>query len=101
MENPPNPLETRNCGPQCRLRRGNSRNNVDRSGTMWNRWISGPKTVNNQVSPQKRAHPAVGYFTVDRFLGDLTFNVFNSSAADGGGGTALSKTMADAVTSLP
>ena len=41
------------------------------------------------------------YFAVERFLGDLVFNVFSSKAAEGGGGTTLSKTMAEAVTSLP
>jgi hypothetical protein len=38
---------------------------------------------------------------LDRFLGDFLFNVRNNSCAEGGGGTALSKTIASAVIGLP
>ena len=38
---------------------------------------------------------------LDRLWGDLLFKVCNNRAADGGAGTALSKTIASAVTSLP
>jgi hypothetical protein len=38
---------------------------------------------------------------LDRFLGDFLSKVRNNSAAEGGGGTALSKTIALAATSFP
>jgi hypothetical protein len=40
-------------------------------------------------------------YYLDRFLGDFLFKVRNKRAAEGGGGTALSKTIASAVISLP
>ncbi len=47
--------------------------------------------------------PAIefSYFSLDRFLGDFLFRVPNNFAAEGGGGTALSKTIASADTSFP
>src|SRR6202021_2405647 len=44
---------------------------------------------------------ARSYLRSDRFLGDFVFRVFNNRAAEGGTGTALSKTMDSAVTSFP